>query len=246
MDRQPHRAVAGVLTVRSISGTFVAEPVDGQTVSFGRNPEEVDVCAGGEDEHVSRRLGLLVCRRGTWWLSNIGKSLIELPQEQWLRPRDEAIPLQAGDTTLFAIGTAGRRHVVELHISGTDDDAPPARHRADTRQGPKWDLSPQERLVLAALGQRHLTNAPDPQPLGRVQVAELLNDIEQTDAWDVKRVDRVVKNVRERLAARGVPRLRRKEIEEPIGNALNNNLLKELVRTMSLVPEDLDLLDPPD
>lgn len=245
MDRQPHRAVAGVLTVRTISGTFVADPVDGRTVSFGRNSEEVDVCAGGDDERVSRRQGLLVRRRGTWWLSNTGKSVIELPHAQWLRPRDEAVPLQAGDTTLFVIGTAGRRHVLELHISGTDG-APSARHRAATQQGPTWALSPQERLVLAALGQRHLANEPDPQPLGRLQVAELLNDVEQTDTWNAKRVERVVKKVRDRLAARGVPRLQSDEVEEPIGNVLSNNLLKELVRTMSLVPEDLDLLELPD
>lgn len=246
MARQPHKAVAGVLTVRAVSGTVVAEPVEGRIVRFGRNPEDVDVCTGGDDEQVSRQQGLLVRRGGTWWLSNVGKSLIELPHEQWLRPRDEAVPLRAGGTTLFVIGTGGRKHVLELHVSGTVDDAPPARHRADTRPGTTWFLSDEERLVLAALGRRHLLNDPDPQPVSRLRVAELLNEVEHTDAWSDRRVERVVKKVRDRLSARGVPRLKSEEVEEPIGNTLSNNLLKELVRTLSLVPEDLNRLELPD
>jgi len=57
--------------------------------------------------------------------------------------------------------------------------------------------------------------------------------------WSAKRVEHVVADVRARLSARGVHGLVREEVGEPVGNALNDNLLRELVLSTTLVPTDL-------
>jgi hypothetical protein len=240
--RRPADPVPGTLTVQATTGSAVAEPLEGNTLRFGRNSEAVDVCVGGDDDQVSRQQGLLVRRRGTWWLSNTGRRPIELPNSQSLRPNEEPFPLPAGYTDLLVIGS--RNHLVEVYVSSDDGTAPPTRHRAVTRPGRTWKLSARERLVLTALGQRYLLNAPNPQPMTRLQVAELLNDTQQRASWTARRVEHVVDKVRRRLSRDGVFGLRREEVGEPVGNALSHNLIQELVRSMTLGPDDLDLLEP--
>jgi hypothetical protein len=53
----------------------------------------------------------------------------------------------------------------------------------------------------------------------------------------------MIVSVRARLSQAGVARLTREEHDEPIGNALNHNLLTELVQSTTLVPPDLAVLD---
>lgn len=240
--RRPSGPVPGTMTVQATTGRAVAEPVEGNTLRFGRNSEAVDVCVGGDDDQVSRQHGLLVRRRGTWWLSNTGRRPIELPDAQSLRPGEEPFPLAAGYTDLLVIGA--RTHQVEVYVSGDDGAVPPTRHRTVTRPGRKWDLSPKERLVLTALGQRYLLNLPNPHPLTRLQVAELLNDTQRRNKWTDRRVEHVVDDVRKRLSRGGVSGLRRDEVGEPVGNALSHNLIQELIRSMTLGPDDLNLLEP--
>lgn len=247
--RSPHRTSRtmrsrGTLTARAVTGSVVAESVEGTTVRFGRDSDAVDVCVGGDDDQVSRQQGLLVCRNGTWWLSNTGRGMIELPNSQWLRPAEEPVPLRIGYTTVFVLGSRTRDHLLELHVAGADDGRPPPRHSATTRPGRTWDLNPKERLVLVALGQRYLLGDINPQPLTRNQVAELLNDTQGRATWTEKKVERVIGKVRLRLSGGGVTGLLREEVGEPVGNALSNNLIQELVRSMTLTPEDLDLLEP--
>jgi hypothetical protein len=239
-----HKRVPGTLSVQAVAGGVVVEPVEGNMVRFGRNREAVDVCVGLDDDQVSRQHGLLVRRRGTWWLSNTGRGPIELPNAQWLRPGEEPIPLSAGYTTVFVLGSRGRDHLVEFYVAGSDGTPPPSRHRSVTRGPQVWPLRPKERLVLVALGQRYLLNEPSPQPLTRAQVAELLDALQPEAKWTEKRVERVIGTVRERLSAAGVHGLLRTEVGEPVGNTLSDNLLKELVRSTTLCPEDLDLLEP--
>lgn len=50
--------------------------------------------------------------------------------------------------------------------------------------------------------------------------------------------------VRQRLSGRGVRGLLAAEVPAPVGNQLNDNLIRELVRTTTLVPTDLARLDP--
>jgi FHA domain-containing protein len=234
----------GTLTARAVTGSVVAESTEGNTVRFGRNSHDVDVCVGGDDDQVSRQHGLLVCRSGTWWLHNTGRGMIELPNSQWLRPAEEPVPLRIGYTTVFVLGSRSRDHLLELYVAGADDDGPPPRHGAVTRPTRTWTLTARERLVLVALSQRYLLGDANPQPETRNQVATLLNDTQGTTEWTEKRVERVIGKVRMRLHRAGVAGLVREEVGEPIGNALSNNLIQELVRSMTLVPGDLELLEP--
>jgi len=48
--------------------------------------------------------------------------------------------------------------------------------------------------------------------------------------------------VRERLHRRGVRGLMRDEVGEPVGSTLSVNLIRELVKTVTLSAEDLELL----
>lgn len=45
--------------------------------------------------------------------------------------------------------------------------------------------------------------------------------------------------------AGGVEGLTREEVGEPVGNTLNHNLIMELLRSTTLVPSDLNLLETP-
>ena len=47
-----------------------------------------------------------------------------------------------------------------------------------------------------------------------------------------------------RLSRGGAPGLTREEVGEPVGNALNHNLLGELLLSTTLVPPDLARIDP--
>jgi hypothetical protein len=49
--------------------------------------------------------------------------------------------------------------------------------------------------------------------------------------------------VRSRLSKSGVAGLTREEVGEPVGNKLNDNLLRELLLSTTLVPPDLRLLE---
>ncbi|MGQ0838163.1 hypothetical protein [Actinokineospora sp.] len=116
----------------------------------------------------------------------------------------------------------------------------------DLTQPPKtWRLTPDERLVLVAMGQRYLLHEARPQPLSRQQTAELLAELQPHSTWTHRRVEHMVIDVRARLSTGGVYGLVREEVGEPVGNALNDNLFRELVLSTTLVPPDLALLDPP-
>jgi hypothetical protein len=49
--------------------------------------------------------------------------------------------------------------------------------------------------------------------------------------------------VRQRLSAKGVPGLTREEVGEPVGNTLNHLLLVALLRSTTLRPADVEVLD---
>jgi hypothetical protein len=96
------------------------------------------------------------------------------------------------------------------------------------------------------LGQRYLLHEPNPQPLTWRQAADQLGELQPPAAqWSAKRVEHLVGRVRARLSRAGVAGLTREEVSGPVGNALNHNLITELVRSTTLVPPDLRRLDPP-
>jgi hypothetical protein len=243
LARGVSRAEPAAVFALALAGGFMASPQDGRTVRFGRNRPEVDVCIGEDDLRVSRRHGALTRRSGQWWVSNTGQLPIRLPNNQWLFSREDPLPLADGYTPLFIRGSRGREHLLELYVAGLDGGPPAIRHGAVTHAPKRWRLTADERLALVVLGQRYLLHESHPQPVSRQQAAEVLAELQPDSGWSVKRVEHLVSDVRARLSADGVYGLRREEVGEPVGNALNDNLLRELVLSTTLVPPDLTLLD---
>ncbi|MPZ79332.1 MAG: FHA domain-containing protein [Actinophytocola sp.] len=237
------RSAPGAIYALSIGGGITVGPSEGRTVVFGRNKPEVHVCIGEDDRRVSRQHGLLTHRGGQWWVSNTGKLPIRLPGSQWLFAAEESLPLAEGYTPLFVPGTRGREHLLELFVAGSDGRRPVTKHDAHTEPPKTWRLLEDERLALVLLGQRYLLHESDPQPLTRQQVAEQLMELRPDAGWTHRKVEHLLKDVRERLSRAGVRGLTREEVGEPVGNKLTDNLVRELVLSTTLVPPDLRLLD---
>ncbi|GHE04895.1 hypothetical protein GCM10010339_38340 [Streptomyces alanosinicus] len=108
-----------------------------------------------------------------------------------------------------------------------------------------WVLTEQEKLALVVLGRRYLLHEPRPQPLTWKQTAAQLDELQPGAGWTDKRVAHLVDAVRARLSRDGVPYLTREEIGEPVGNALNDHLLRALLASTTLVPMDLALVEAP-
>ncbi|WP_328582887.1 hypothetical protein [Streptomyces sp. NBC_00370] len=104
-------------------------------------------------------------------------------------------------------------------------------------------LTDDERLALVVLGRRYLLHDLRPQPLTWKETAAQLTELQSEAGWNAKRVERLVTAVRIRLSRDGVPWLTREEVGEPVGNTLNDHLLRELLLSTTLVPPDLALLD---
>jgi len=230
----------------SIAGGIAVPAGDQRTVLFGRNKLDVHVCVGEDDRKVSRRHGELTYRDGYWWLANTGRLPIRLPGSQLLFNGEEPVPLAEGYTPLFLPGSSGREHLLEIYVTGADGERPRSRHRDVTQPPRTWRLDEQERLVLIVLGQRYLLHEARPQPLTWKQTADQLAELQPDDGWTAKRVEHMVVAVRSRLSRNGVSGLTREEVGEPVGNTLNDGLVRELMLSATLVPPDLALLEPED
>ena len=239
----------GTIHVLSLTGGITFGPKNGRTVTFGRNRPEVHVCLGEDDARVSRQHGTLHHDQGRWWLANTGQLPMRLPAARLLFRDEEPVPLDEGYTPLFVRGSSRREHLLEVHVTGHSAAQPRPRHR-DLTQPPKtWLLGADERIALIVLGQRYLLHELRPQPLSWKDAADELAELQPYAGWTARRVEHVVVGVRTKLSQNGVSGLTRKEIGEPVGNALNDNLMRELLLSTTLVPPDLALLDdldPPD
>ncbi|NUR85966.1 MAG: FHA domain-containing protein [Nonomuraea sp.] len=232
-------APVGTLFALGSRGGVAAPPRPDFPVLFGRNEPDVHICLGPDDPRVSRCHGRLLCDGHGWWLRNEGKLPIRLPRANLLVSGEE-LPLADGYSALF-IKTAPRlEHLLEIWIVGSAPPEPTARPDDPTLPRRPWPLSDAERLVLTALAQRYLRQEAYPQPLSWKQVAEELDEL--AEPWTGPRPANVVGEVRERLHRSGVSGLTRGDVPEPVGNALNHNLIVELLETTSLVPPDLRLL----
>lgn len=236
-------AAASTVVALTVAGRITAGPAEGRTIRFGRNRGEVDLPVGETDPRVSRRHGMLVRHEDHWWVSNTGRLPIRLPRTTWLFPGEDPFPLNPGYTPMFIRGSRDREHLLELYIAGEDGGRPAVRPDAITHQPRQWPLSPDERLLLVVLGQRYLFHDANPQPISRQQAALMLAELQPDANWSAKRVEHLVTDVRLRLSAAGVHGLLREEVGEPVGNTLNDNLLRELILSTTLVPPDLALLD---
>lgn len=236
-------ATPGTIFALAITGGVTMRPRQGRTILFGRNRPEVHVCVGEDDRQVSRQQGLLTHHGGHWRVSNTGRRPLRLPGSRMLSADDEPLPLPTGYTPLFVQGSSGREHLLELYVTGSDGRRPSVRHSDPTQAPRTWRLQKDERLALIVLGQRYLLHEAHPHPLTWRQAADQLAELQPEAGWTAKRVEHMIVSVRTRLSREGVTGLTREEVGEPVGNALNDNLLKELLQSTTLVPPDLAILD---
>ncbi|MFC4949160.1 FHA domain-containing protein [Pseudonocardia sp. GCM10023141] len=232
----------GTLVARTVGTDLTFGPNDGRTVLFGRQAADVHICVGSDDLGVSRRHGALTCDGDRWSVRNLGRRPLRLPSGE-LHTNADPAPLADGHTPIVVPGSSDRQHLLEIYVVGADGVRPRPRHDHETHHPVLWPLTEAERLVLLVLGQRYLRNQPNPQPLSRRDAAAELTALDPGAGWTYKKVEHHVKDVRERMARRGVSGLRAEEVPSPIGNQLNENLIRELIRTSTLQPGDLTRLD---
>lgn len=232
----------GTLFVLGDRGGIRVEPETRFEVLFGRNEPEVHVCLGADDPNISRRHGLLSWDTRGWSLRNTGVVPIRFPGSRLLLSGHEE-PLGSSYTPLFIRTEPGREHLLELRVAGRPLQGDRAEVDDPTRRPRTWQLSDRERLVLTALGERYLRHEAAPQPATWAHTAFTLDELEPHADWTSKKAGHIVNDVRERLTRAGVVGLTLQEVGEPAGNAINHNLLIELLISTSLVPPDLRLLD---
>lgn len=241
-------APPGTIVVLGAEGGY-AVPPRRYALLFGRNREEVHVPIGADDPDVSRTHGVFTCtgQDSGWWLRNTGRLPIELPEAGGaLILKGQEMPVESGDTPLIISSSRHRSHLVQVHVvSGKEPQ------RADvTTDGPTadpdvvYELSPQERLVLTAMARNYLERPNRyPVPLTREETAEVANASPYTSkTWNEKTVGNTVERVRRRLERLGVQGVTRAQVGEPVGNTLNHNLIRELIKTATLEAQDLELL----
>jgi hypothetical protein len=234
-------AEPGTLFVLGTGGGMRVPPDAGFDVVFGRNESEVHICVGPNDPHVSRRHGYLTRQYSRWLLVNLGRLPIRFPGSQLVLSGDRS-ELAPGYSPLFIVGPK-HMHLLEVRIAtATPPPDPHGSHEAETRSRTVWPLSPVERLVLTCLSQRYLRHEPQPQPLTWAQVAAELSEVRPAEKWTWRRAAHIVTNVRKRLAT-SVSGLLEEEVPPPVGNALNHNLIVELLVTTTLTTSDLHALD---
>ncbi|MEW2522469.1 hypothetical protein [Actinacidiphila alni] len=243
LSRAVPAAAPGTLLVLGSNGGMSVAPDAGFTLLFGRNEPDVHVCVGESDTAVSRRHGLITREHSRWMLSNTGKLPIRFPGSRLILKGDRA-ELTAGYTPLFIVAPR-QEHLLEVRIAAAarGDGGAPQMYGETTHDGGKYELRPEERLVLVCLGQRYLRNDPQPQPLAWAQVAFELTELRPDEQWGPKRAAHIVAKVRKRLSKEaGIPGLLEEEVPPPVGNALNHNLLTHLLVTTTIVKEDLRIL----
>ncbi|MGP4114759.1 hypothetical protein ACTWP5_28115 [Streptomyces sp. 4N509B] len=243
----------GTLFVLGAQGGMSVEPDAGFRLLFGRDEPEVHVCVGLGDTYVSRRHGLITRQDSRWLLTNTGRRPIRLAGSRLVLGGDQA-ELPLGYTPLFILAPR-QEHLLEVRVSASaSPPGPGSGHgsgygedvcEASTAEDPR-ELDDTERLVIACLAQRYLRNEPQPQPLTWAQVAEELNGLRRgadTDRpWTQKRAAHVVAKVRRELSRKGVYGLVESEVPPPVGNALNHNLIIDLLTTVTIGKDDLGLL----
>lgn len=234
-------APAGTLFALSRFGGIRVAPSSRMTIVFGRNEPDVHVCVGPDDLGISRRHGFFTHDGTRWSVHNMGKLPFRLPGSR-LVLTGESEPLPTAYTPIFIRTAPGREHLLETRISGQNAPDGNPVYDQDTARPVRWQLSGREHLVLVVLGQRYLRHEAFPQPLTWDTVAAELHELQPAEGWTAKRAARAVAGVRERMVRLGATGLTREEVGEPVGNALNHNLILELLLSASIVPPDLDLL----
>lgn len=228
------------LFVLGSNGGMSVAPDANFPLLFGRNEPDVHVCVGVADPHVSRRHGTITRQASRWVVNNLGRLPIRLPGARLILGGDQA-ELPVGYTPLLIVAPH-QEHLLQVRVSaGTQLPVGGADCEATTRVGKVWTLSHTERLVLACLSRRYLEREPHAQPLTWSQVADELNELQPEECWTWRRAAHIVSAVRKRLSA-SVSGLLEHEVAPPVGNALNHNLIGELLVSTTITKADLALL----
>jgi hypothetical protein len=240
-------APPGTLFVQGTNGGMSVAPDAGFDVLFGRNDPEVHVCVGPDDVHVSRKQGYITRDCSRWILNNVGGLPIRFPGAQ-LVLKGQWAELPTAYSPLFIVGPH-REHLLEVRISAGSSLPPNAEstYEHTTEGGVKWTLRDDEKIVLVCLAQRYLRQEPQPQPMAWDAIASELTELQPDKGWNWRKAARLVDRVRKRLSdpklgAKRVRGLLAEDVPPPIGNALNHNLIMELLVTTTITPEDLLLI----
>jgi hypothetical protein len=219
-------------------------PQEGRVLWFGRNRPEVHICVGPDDRGVSRRHGTLEFSGGRWWVRTLGSRPVHVGGTHVLRRGDEPVPLAEGRTSLLVEGENPRDlHLVRVQVVGAAEQRPRAVH-SGTVPVPCFRLDATERLVMTVLAQRYLLRTPDPQPLTAREAAVELAAVAPAAGWTQKKVEHLVKKVRDRLSGQGVEGLVPEPGRTGFDSAYRRNLIEVLLVSGTLGAADLDLLDP--
>jgi hypothetical protein len=235
-------APPGTIFVLAEEGGYAVPPRT-YTLLFGRDRDEVHVAVGTEDPYVSRKQGVFTCVGREWWLRNTGACPIELPGAMLLTGHERR--MEPGYTPLLIRSSERRSHPIEVRVTDVSPRGGTCQTNAPTKRPQDvYELDLPQRMVLTALAQRYLIQDAYPQPLAWQQVANTLNQApDNSKIWTAKAVEAKATDVRKFLSReKGVPGLTREEVGEPVGNMLNHNLILELLRTTTLMPQDLRLL----
>jgi hypothetical protein len=236
-------AQPGTILVVADEWRYQKLPSAGYEVYFGRAEDDVHVAVGVGDPYVSRRQGMLVCDGREWRLRNIGRLPIRLVDESMVLSGHE-LALRPGCTPLLVGAPVHRVHLVEVHVAGNPRRGTRIGPDTATRSPDVYELNEIERLALVAIGQRYLRQDPAPAPVSWAQAADDLSRIPGSRRWTARSVEHVIAAIRQRLSSgrRPIPGILRGEMPEPVGNTLNHNLITALLRSATLTPADLALL----
>ncbi|MGW6981128.1 FHA domain-containing protein [Streptomyces sp. NPDC054932] len=237
------KAPPGTIFVKSTQSGFAVPPRK-FTLHFGRATDDVHVPIGADDPYVSRLHGVFTCDGQHWWLRNEGRRPIQLPgTEALLRGHERA--MSPGYSALLIETRNRRSHLLEVHIVGHPAAVDDGDSEGTTATDDVYDLSNAERLVLIALAQRYLRQERYPQPVSWKQVADDLSRAAPRRTWTARIAEHTVATVRKRLASGRDPvagLLREEGVGEPVGNTLNHNLIQALLKSATLLPQDLYVL----
>ena len=201
----------GTLVVLEPGGGPTVSPTEGMVLWFGRNRPDVHICVGPDDAGVSRRHGTLEYSAGCWWVRTLGGRPVRVGGTQVLRRGTSRCRWPtAAPRCSWRARTPATCTSCACSVVGAAEQ-PPRAGRARARcpsAASGW--TPSERLVhdrRSPSGSSCVLPAATPsRPPG--EAAEAARGPPARGGWTPKKVEHLVKRVRERLAGAGRRRAR--------------------------------------
>lgn len=161
-----------------------------------------------ENPYLHRIVGRFACRRGVWWVDNLGSSIAlnvrELagPSSSTVGPGSSLALVHGEFTIAFSAGPARYELMgaLEAHEWEVDLLGPDGLAGMRTLDWGRVDLNPDQKLLLLAMCEERLLNVVgehDPIPSNRNRAARL--------GWTVTKFNRKLDHLCEKLDRAGVP-----------------------------------------